>query len=287
MQREAPRTLFTLSSEYQRNVTPDDYEVIAVDIGSTPPLSDTCPIDQFGRNFRIFHAADNPSPATAINEAARDAEGKAIAICIDGARMLSPKVVRHTIDALQMSKNPLVATLAWHLGPDVQNVSMERGYDQVEEDRLLSTIDWKSDGYELFRISSLAGSSGGGFFLPISESNFATVARTTWERLGGLEERFESPGGGLVNLDFYREACEICSDLIVLLGEGTFHQFHGGVATNVPMSKHPWKTFEQEYIRIRGKGFQPPKRRPIYLGGLASQVLPFLGLSATKASSQP
>jgi hypothetical protein len=286
MQREAPRTLHTLSPEYQRNVAADDYEVIAVDIGSTPPLCDTCSIEQFGRNFRSFRAKDNPSPATAINEAARQAGGEAIAVCIDGARMLSPGVVRHTIDALQIRENPLVATLAWHLGPAIQNISMENGYDQAEEDRLLSTVNWKSNGYELFSISSPAGSSGRGFFLPISESNFATITRTSWERLGGLEERFQAPGGGLVNLDFYREACEICSDLIILLGEGTFHQFHGGVATNVPRSKHPWKTFEQEYVQIRGKGFQPPTKQAIYLGGLTHQILPFLAHSVTNASDQ-
>lgn len=286
MQREAPRTLFTLSPEYQQNVAPDDYEVIAVDIGSTPPLNDTCPIEQFGKNFRLFRTMDNPSPAAAINEAARQAEGKAIAVCIDGARMLSPGVVRYTIDALQMRENPLVATLAWHLGTSIQNISMESGYDQVEEDRLLNTVDWKNDGYELFRISSLAGSSRNGYFLPISESNFATVNRNLWEELGGLEEKFQSPGGGFVNLDFYRKACETCSELIILLGEGTFHQFHGGVATNVPLSKHPGKIFRQEYIQIRGRSFQPPTKRAIYLGGLCLQALPFLSLSVTRASNQ-
>ncbi len=283
MEREAPRTLYTLSSAYQRDVAPDDYEVIAVDIGSTPPLNESCPIEQFGRNFRSFRAKDEPSPATAINAAAKQAEGKAIAVCIDGARMLSPGVVRHTIDALLVREHPIVATLAWHLGPGIQNISMENGYNQAEEDRLLSTVDWKRDGYELFRIATLAGSSGRGFFLPITESNFVTVTSATWERIGGLEEKFRSPGGGLVNLDFYREACELCSDLIIILGEGTFHQFHGGVATNVPMREHPWQTFEQEYVHIRGKAFRPPAKQAMYLGGLTSQILPFVSLSATNA----
>jgi len=286
MQREAPRTLFTLSPEYQQNTSPDEYEVIAVDAGSNSPLFETYPVEQFGRNFRSFRAEDDPSPAMAINKAARQAEGRAISVCIDGARMLSPGIVRHTIDALRVRDNPLVATLAWHLGPDIQNISMESGYNQAEEDQLLNTIDWRHDGYELFRISTIAGSSARGFFLPICESNFATVTKSIWERLGGLDERFASPGGGLVNLDFYREACEACTSIIVLLGEGTFHQFHGGVATNVPMSQHPWSTFEQEYVQIRGKAFESPTKQAIYLGGLAPQALPFVSFSANTALAQ-
>ena len=62
--------------------------------------------------------------------------------------------------------------------------------------------------------------------------------------LGGFNEGFVSPGGGLVDLDFFREAIE--SNLfepLLLLGEGSFHQFHGGVATNVPLNNHPWIPF--------------------------------------------
>ena len=49
---------------------------------------------------------------------------------------------------------------------------------------------------------------------------------------------------GLVNLDFFRQVVEssLCTSGI-LLGEGTFHQFHGGVATNVSLDEHPWILF--------------------------------------------
>ena len=36
--REAPRTLFSLSADYQRHIAPEDYEVIVVDNGSNPSL---------------------------------------------------------------------------------------------------------------------------------------------------------------------------------------------------------------------------------------------------------
>jgi hypothetical protein len=38
MRREAARTLLSLSTQYQQNLTADDYEVIAIDNGSTEPL---------------------------------------------------------------------------------------------------------------------------------------------------------------------------------------------------------------------------------------------------------
>jgi hypothetical protein len=52
----------------------------------------------------------------------------------------------------------------------------------------------------------------------------------------------------------------------VLLGEGTFHQVHGGVASNSPWDKHPWKDFEKEYAGIRGAAFARTLRRPMFLG---------------------
>ena len=39
MEREARRSLYALSAAYQRDVTPDDYEVVVVDNGSAPPFN--------------------------------------------------------------------------------------------------------------------------------------------------------------------------------------------------------------------------------------------------------
>lgn len=284
MAREAPRTLFTLSPGYQRGVSDADYEVLAVDVGSTVPLGPDF-VAGFGPNFRLHRAPAAPSPAAAINEAARLAGGNAIAVCIDGARMLSPGIIRLMLAAFRAYRDPVVATLAWHLGANLQNISMLDGYDQAYEDRLLESVDWRVDGYELFRISCLAASSRPGWFMPIVESNCLAVRRTAWERLGGLDERFVSPGGGLVNPDYYREACEQLDQLVILLGEGTFHQFHGGVATNVPMANHPRETFHREYQAIRGRPFARPTRNADYLGGIVPQSLPFLSASISAAAS--
>ncbi len=278
MGREAPRTLRTLSAAYQVGVEPADYEVIAVDAGSRVPL-DAAFVRSFGTNFRLLRGPDRPSPAAAINAAVRRCSSAAIALCIDGARMLSPGIIQSMTRALLAWKEPVVATLALHLGPKVQNESMLEGYDQIAEDRLLASVDWMADGYELFRIASLAGSSRSGWFLPISESNCLAMRRDLWDRLGGLDERFVSPGGGFVNLDLYRRACLGADSLVMLLGEGTFHQFHGGVATNVPFAKHPGVTFLEEYVGIRGVPFEPPQTVPDFLGSCPPQATRFLAHS--------
>ena len=282
MGREAPRTLFTLSAQYQRGVCTGDYEVIVVDVGSSTPLDERF-VKSFGENFRLVRSPVAPSPVMAVNRAAALARGAAIALCIDGARMLSPRILRHMLDAFKIHSNPIVATLAYHLGPKIQNESMLEGYNQSTEDVLLKTVDWRSDGYELFRISSLAGSSQNGYFLPIVESNCVAVTKEAWTSLGGLHEGLVSPGGGFVNLDFYREACLQLDPLVVLLGEGTFHQFHGGVATNVPWEQHPKDAFNIEYTAIRGEAFAILEKNATYLGNIPPQALRFLQVSLIKA----
>jgi len=282
MAREAPRTLFTLSQAYQRGVDREDYEVIAVDAGSALPL-DRAMVESHGERFRLLRTQPAPSPSVAINEAVRRATGDSVMVCIDGARMLTPGVVRGTLEAFRAWKDPLVATLAWHLGPKIQNESMLEGYDQTVEDGLLESVDWRGNGYELFRIATFAGSSRRGWFLPLSESNGVAVRRETFERLGGFDERFQAAGGGLVNLDFHRRACASAGPVVHLLGEGTFHQFHGGVATNVPAASHPFPIFHEEYVRLRGEPFTPPTALPVVLGSVPPQALRFLEQSIAAA----
>jgi hypothetical protein len=283
MAREAPRTLYTLSARYQRGVSEREYEVIAIDHGSQVPL-DPALVERMGSNFRLVRAGPAPSPAAAINRCVRESRGELVCICIDGARMLSPGIVRLMCDASSLSCDPVIATLAFHLGPKLQNVSMEEGYCQAVEDRLLESVDWQRDGYSLFGISCLAGSSAGGWFSPLGESNCVAVRRSLFERLGGLDERFQTPGGGFVNLDYYRRAVDSADRLVMLLGEGTFHQFHGGVATNVPLALQRRLGFDREYLALRGTAFSPPSRSPVLLGGCHAAAIPWIARSAELAT---
>lgn len=270
MRREAARTLVTLCPPYQRGVDAAACEVIAVDNGSPNPLRRE-DIDAVSPGIAYRQEPPgNPSPCAAINRAVAAASGEFVMICIDGARMLSPGVVRHALAALRRHARPFVYTLGMHLGPKPQNESMLDGYDQQAEDALLAQVPWRDDGYRLFAISSLAYSSRDGFFGQLSESNCFAMRRNDFLALGGMDERFASAGGGLVNLDFFNRAHLLPGVApVMLLGEATFHQFHGGVATNVPAAEHPWQRMASEYREIRGRDYAIEASRPDYEGWLS------------------
>jgi glycosyltransferase involved in cell wall biosynthesis len=280
MEREAPRTLYTLSVAYQRGVNESDYEVIAVDCGSDTPL-DEAMVRSFGKQFRLVRMPPNPAPAASINRAAMSSRGELITICIDGARMLSPGILRLTLASFQSFKNPVTATISMHLGPGLQKKTILEGYNSTVEDQLLESSNWRRNGYELFRISTLAESSENGWFCHIHESNCLTVRRDTFRKLGGLDERFISAGGGLVNLDYYKRAVQYCNESVLLLGECTFHQIHGGVATNStdPDVALP---FLEEYQNIRKMPFSSTEKTPLLFGSVTPESGKILSNSAEK-----
>lgn len=278
MAREAPRTLFSLSGTYQRNIDIDDYEVIVIDNGSTPPL-DRRVIENLVGNFRLIRVDEAlPSPAQAINRGLKEARGDIIGVMIDGARIVTPGLLHFARHGARLYDKAVVATLGWYLGSDLQSWAMRAGYDQVREDASLASIDWPQDGYRLFEIATMDESSFDGWLAPIGETNALFMRREIWEMLGGLDERFDISGGGLVNLDIYRRAGQLPgAELVILLGEATFHQFHGGVATNAPIEQFPemLTQWNKQYEAIRECPWDFPnlKNAPTYLGTLPRIVL--------------
>jgi hypothetical protein len=66
-------------------------------------------------------------------------------------------------------------------------------------------------------------------------------------------------------LDFFKRALQDSSiDPVMLIGEGSFHQFHGGTATNVPPDEHPWAAFAKEYEQIRGEPYAAIKEAKVH-----------------------
>lgn len=275
MTREAARTLYSLSPAYQRGVAADDYEVIAIDNGSARPL-DPASVTAMGPNFRYhFHATDSVSPVGAMTLGAEMARGEALALIADGARMASPGLLRLSLDAMRLSDAAFVCARAWHLGPDVQNRSIQEGYCQAVEDALLAEAGWQEDGYRLFDIATIAPSSLGGFLGPFpSECSWFVMDRPRFFELGGIDPRFQEPGGGLCNHEFRNRAVSAAGTrAISLLGEGLFHQVHGGVATNAPPERHPFQEFSQSYRATFGEEFSVvPVPEPLYFGTLPEAV---------------
>lgn len=268
MERELPRTLLSLGRDYQQGVDSIHYEVIVVDNGSDKPVRRES-VTRHGTDFQLIRIDNaDPSPARAVNIGLKAARGEYLAIIVDGARLVTPGVIHWAMSAFQLQQRAIVSVVGLHLGPDLQRFSSRHGYTQLREDQLLERIDWPAQPYRLFEIASLAASSISGWSGPQAESNCIFLHRDLCEELSGFDERFSSPGGGLVNLDFYKRACESEGvELFCLNGEGSFHQIHGGATTGgQSREEDKLSAMRSEYQSIRGGEFRVPEKRAVLLG---------------------
>ncbi|WP_445492912.1 glycosyltransferase [Rhodopseudomonas sp. RCAM05734] len=276
--RESRRTLLSLCARYQRHIAAHEYEVLVVDNGSTPPV-DPEMVRSCGDNFRLIRIKDaSSSPAMAANRGIAEARGEYIGVMVDGARIASPGLVHFARSGARMFERSIVGALGWYLGRDYQRFGVLAGYDHAQEDQLLDSISWPNDGYRLFEIATMDESSVDGWLSTIAELNALFASRATWQLLGGLDEKFDLPGGGLVNLDTFRRAVELPdARLVLMLGEGTFHRLHGGVATNSAPDKARtnWDLWAGQYEQIRSRPYALPvlANPPAYVGTLPTPVL--------------
>lgn len=271
MRRELPRTLESLSAARQAGIHRDDYEVVLVDNGSRHP-PDQADFAALDLNLTVL-ASDvvSPSPVQAINQGLRHARGDVIGVWVDGARMASPGLLANAHSALHVSDRGFVGTRGRYLGFNFQSHSIRRGYCPAVEDQLLARSGWREDGYRLLEVSVFDESSGPTWFDPITESNGLFMSRSLWQELGGYDPKFDGPGGGLVNLDTWTRACELPGTLpIVLLGEATFHQVHGGLMTNSRRQRQMFAELNREYRAIRGRDYAYPVKPLCFWGRFTS-----------------
>lgn len=289
MARELPRTVLSLLPPYQRELEPGEIEIIVVDNGSTEPVTrDLFPADA---NVRILRVDDGGvSPCRAINRGVAEARAEHLGLMIDGARMVSPGVIRAALNAAVLHPNAFVATLGFHLGPKVQQVSVNEGYSREVEDQLLSEIGWPDgDGYRLFEICALGESYAMGVLAPPTETTFFVMKKAVFEAIGGYDERFKQLGGGLASFDFFRRAVEAAGDgFAMLVGEGTFHQLHygattqtGGVQRHTEPGVSLWDHFRFEYESIVGQPFHRLERMPLLIGRVTHPAVPRLFFNAS------
>ena len=286
MPAQARNTLESLRTNYQQDVQMDDFEVIIVE-NESANLMDSQYIASLPSNFHYYKRAETEAtPVHAINYGASRAKGSNICLMIDGARMLTPGVLKNILLGHKVSDRAIVAIPGYHLGHKVQQENVSSGYGLEAEKELIRSINWPSDGYRLFDIACLSSSSEPGFFLPNSESNCVSVPRDVWQTMGGYDARFNLRGGGLINLDFYKRVCELPGLVhVVIPGEGTFHQFHGGVTTGGEDEKARAvfiEACEAQYREIRGAEFSSPVTNPVYLGQLSVHANRFLHHSSGK-----
>jgi len=271
MAREIPRTLQSLSRSYQTSAQDLAYEVLLVDNGSPIPLDEStwAGVDV---PVRLIKVQDAPSsPAMAVNRALEAAEGEIVCLMIDGAHILTPGVFQMALSGYQAFENAVVAIRYFYLGVEEQTVSVENGYDKLAEDKLLERIQWPEDGYRLYEISTplRSGASRLTWFNRMFEANCLFMKRALFEEQGGADERFDFPGGGFLNLDIYKRAVAAPGVTpIQIIGEGSFHQLHGGITTNSSGTERDAKLdkYRDQYLQIRGHEELMSKASFIYMG---------------------
>ena len=286
MPSQAQNTVRSLLPGYQLGVDASDYEVLIVENESgnhmDPGFLESLP-PQFSYHLR---KEDQPTPIHAINFGLERARGENACVMIDGARLLTPGVVKHILLGHKLSDLSIVTVPGYHLGEELQQKAVGSGYDENTEKALMDSIGWPDNGYRLFDIACFSGSCASGFFLPHSESNCISMPRRMWDDLGGYDTRFDMRGGGVVNLDLYKRACEYPGVTHVFLhGEGTFHQFHGGVTTGGEDAQTRQKFIDAimaQYVDIRGSQYESPTSTPIYLGELSDPAQRFVSISSAK-----
>lgn len=280
MQRAAPRSIRSLLTPYQTGIDSNSYEVIVVENGSTEPL-DKASIEALSPNVRYHYLQDPPpSPAYAINYGASVARGEILAIMIDGAHMVTPGVLRWGLVPFSYEPNPIVTTPRFFLGHESQVESVHKGYDEQQEDVLLESIEWQKNGYRLFEISVpyrydfAHGPPKLFWFVRQFESNCLFVRKSSYDAIGGCEERFDIAGGGCLMPDLYKELCEMKgAHMVQVLGEASFHQVHGGISTSSTREEQKalWAVYTQQYEQIRGKPFDIPRTPQHFVGHMPNK----------------
>lgn len=278
MAREVPRTVRSFLPPYQGGLRQDDVEVIVLENGSPKPIPENIRAS-WPPAVRYINVPDPlPSPASALNLGVRLARAPIVCPVIDGARMASPGLLLHGLTIQESHPGAFVASVGFHLGQERQQIAVLKGYNQDLEDELLASVDWETNGYRLFEIAATAGSAKGAWFGSISESNAPILTKAFYESIKGFDTAFKTPGGGLVNLDFFNR-CVSAPDTpyFLLLGEGTFHQFHGGVTTSKSVrdveedGRTTFARYAEEYHRIRGKTFGTVVATPKLYGNFRSE----------------
>jgi cephalosporin hydroxylase len=271
MRREARRTLHSLSRAYQEGLERTSYEVIVAENGSDDDQKlGRVFVEDFGPEFRYLDLGDDASesPVGALNRGIAASRGRNLALMIDGAHVLTPGVLRFGLQGLATYAPAIVATQQWYVGPGQQGAAMDNGYDQAYEDRLFRRIQWPGNGYRLFEVGHFVGERD--WLDGVWESNCMFVSRAQLEQVGGFEERFSMPGGGYANLELYERLgsspdVTVCS----IIGEGSFHQVHGGTTTNeAEADKRRALVFgySRHYAELRGRPFRGAGK-PIHFVG--------------------
>jgi len=288
MARQLERTLYTLSPACQQGVSAADYEVIVMENASDDVLSPEL-VRSLPPNFRyVLRQETSVTPVYAVNEAFALCRAPYVCLMIDGARMVTSRIIKTALMVFAITPEALVAVPGYHIGRQEQHLAISGEELYREEAELLAGIDWRGDGDELFRISTFSGANRHGYLHPIMECNCVFASAANFAAIGYANPAFTLPGGGSINLHLYRSLGMLPQTrLYVLPGEGSFHRYHGGVTT----SSYETRTADIEQHRVQLHSFWPGgfhslRREPTLFGWIPPQAIPFLQESLKRSRSR-
>jgi hypothetical protein len=281
MSEEVINTLKTLDCSYQ-NEPRDSYEVLVMENPSDNNLKNH-DFSIYNAEIKYFYNNENLPLTSAINNLSEKASGDYLIIIPDGARLLSKRVLHYCKQAINIDKKSIVAFHGFHLGLFPQQFSVEQKlYSKADEVSFLKSIDFPNNPDSLFLNASWAGSSNRGSFFEMAESNCLMLPKDLWLRVAGFDERLDIPSGGIANLDLYgRVISNFDHKLFFVLGEGCFHQLHGGDTTSSNEKK--FNKYKLDYKEKTGKEWRFVKRDDYeFLGRVPPQFLGLLKDSISK-----
>ncbi len=294
--RQIRRTLLTLTPGYQgfgndstdgtgdADVDVVDVQVIVVDNGSDTPL-ETSDLDDVVPGVELIRVDGHPSPVFGLNKAIESARHDTIAMMIDGAHLLSPGVIRSTMEIRQLFENPVINVPQYLLGAEAQNLLPDDRPDPFETETAdLAEMGWPEQGYSLFTYALKATEVADRNPFQWAETNCLITTREVLERCGGFDERFDEPGAGMANVEFFHRLTHDPDNQYVLLaGEGSFHQDHHGTTTGVSVDvrKERVDRFHQRNEELFGYRFPALCRSPFVYGVVRNdaQTVPTISTS--------
>ena len=120
------------------------------------------------------------------------------------------------------------------------------------------------------------------------ECNCVFASAAKFRRIGYADPQFTMPGGGSINLHIYRSLGMLPGTRVfVLPGEGSFHQYHGGVTTSSYADRQA--EIERHRVQLHSLwpgGFHSLRRKPTLLGEIALQAFPFLEESLRRSRNR-
>jgi hypothetical protein len=133
---------------------------------------------------------------------------------LDGSPVVTPRLIEHVLSATRLFAHPVIAVPGYELRDDVGEALIE----EAQYERILSTVDWRTNTYDLFEVARFGRENPHGYLSSLVESCAFFCVRE--ECLGHLRD----PDGRVrtVNELYAALLRNASSRLVALGGEGCF-----------------------------------------------------------------